>query len=93
LGFSKDLRILVSCDVNGQTMIEELLYRFEGRRLRLPQSSYPPPAEGYVAWHRNEVFHSPSRAVRYPHQLVAFQKAAEGKELYLSEETNKSDGP
>ena len=37
LGLSDDLQILVSCDVNGQTMIEEFLYRFEGQRLRLPE--------------------------------------------------------
>jgi hypothetical protein len=51
--------------VYGQTMIEELLYRFEGRRLLLPQSSYPPPAHDYVAWHRKEVFHAPARTAAY----------------------------
>jgi putative restriction endonuclease len=50
LGFSDDLRILVSCDVSGQTMVDELLYRFEGRRLRLPQASYPPPARWIRGW-------------------------------------------
>ena len=90
LGFSNDLRILVSCDVNGQTMVEELLHRFKGRQLRLPQSSYPPPADSYVAWHRNEVFHSPARTEWPPHQLVGPQKAAEGKELYIPEGANET---
>lgn len=79
LGLSDDLRILVSCDVNGQTMIEDLLYRFEGRHLLLPQSSYPPPARDYIAWHRQQVFRSPARTEAY-RQCQVLQKAAEGKE-------------
>jgi putative restriction endonuclease len=81
LGLSDDLCILVSCDVNGQTMIEELLYRFEGRQLMLPQSSYPPPARDYVAWHRKEVFHAPARTDAYTHRQIG-PKAAEGQERY-----------
>lgn len=81
LGFSDDLRVLVSCDVNGQTMLEELLYRFEGRSLLVPQSSYPPPARDYVAWHRKEVFRTPARTEAYTHRHV-LPKAAEGKEPY-----------
>jgi putative restriction endonuclease len=83
LGLSDDLHILVSCDVNGQSMIEELLYRFAGRRLLLPQSSYPPPARDYVAWHRQEVFHAPARTGTYTPRHV-LEKAAEGKERYPS---------
>ncbi len=56
LGLSDELHILVSCDVNGQTMLEEFIHRFAGQRLRLPQPSYPPPAHSYIAWHRKEVF-------------------------------------
>jgi len=81
LGFNDDLRILVSCDVNGQTMVEELLYRFVGRRLRLPQASFPPPARNYVAWHRKEVFRAPARTGVYVHWQDTIQKAAEGNEL------------
>jgi putative restriction endonuclease len=81
LGLSDDLRILVSCDVNGQTMIEEFLYCFEGRQLLLPQSSYPPPARDYVAWHRKEVFHAPARTDAYTHRQ-AMPKAAEGQARY-----------
>ena len=83
LGLSDDLNILVSCDLNGQTMIEELLYRFEGRRLLFPQSSYPPPSRDYVAWHRKQVFHSPARTAAYTHRQV-LQEAAEGSEQYKS---------
>jgi hypothetical protein len=62
-------------------MIEELLYRFEGRQLLLPQSSYPPPAHDYVAWHRKEVFRAPARTAAYTHRQV-LQKAAEGQAQY-----------
>jgi putative restriction endonuclease len=82
VGFSDELRILVSCDVSGQTMVEELLYRFEGRQLRPPQSSYPPPARDFVAWHRKEVFRAPARTGRYPCVQVGRGKAAEDKERY-----------
>ena len=82
LGFSEDLRILVSCDINGQTMVEELLYRFAGQPLRPPQVTYPPPARTYVTWHRKEVFRAPARTGEYPRWQDTLQKAAEGNELY-----------
>jgi putative restriction endonuclease len=87
VGFSDELRILVSCDVSGQTMVDELLYRFEGRQLRPPQSSYPPPAHDYVAWHRKEVFRAPARTGRYPLMQVGRDKAAEEKERYTPSST------
>jgi putative restriction endonuclease len=82
LGFDDNLRILVSCDVNGQTMVEEFLYRFAGQRLRPPQASYPLPTHNYVAWHRKEVFRAPARAGEYLRWQDAIEKAAEGNELY-----------
>jgi len=82
VGFSDELRILVSCDVSGQTMVDALLYRFEGRQVRPPQPSYPPPAREYVAWHRKEVFRAPARTSRYPHGHMGQDKAAEEQERY-----------
>jgi hypothetical protein len=87
LGFDDNLRILVSCDVNGQTMVEELLYRFAGRRLRPPQASHPLPTRNYVAWHRKEVFRAPARTGEYPRWQDALQEAAEGNELYTDNST------
>jgi len=87
VGFSDELRILVSCDVSGQTMVDELLYRFEGRQVRPPQRSYPPPAREYVAWHRKEVFRAPARTDRYPHEHIGQDKAAEEQERYTSSST------
>jgi putative restriction endonuclease len=87
VGLSDDLRILVSCDVSGQTMVNELLYRFEGCQLRHPQPSYPLPARDYVAWHRKEVFRAPARAGIYPRLQVSRHKAAEEKERYSPSST------
>ena len=82
LGLSDDLHILISCDVNGQTMLDEFIHRFAGQRLRLPQSSYPPPARPYIAWHRKEVFRAPARTGREAHLPEMLHRAAEGQELY-----------
>ncbi len=82
LGLSDDLHILVSCDVNGQTMLEEFIHRFAGQRLRPPQSSYPPPAHSYITWHRKEVFRAPARTDREVHLPGVLHRAAEGQELY-----------
>ena len=87
VGFSDELRILVSCDVSGQTMVDELLYHFEGRQLQPPQSSYPPPARDYVAWHRKEVFRAPARTGHYPRVQIVRDKAAEDKERYTPSST------
>jgi putative restriction endonuclease len=82
LGLSDDLHILVSCDVNGQTMLDEFIHRFAGQRLRLPQPAYPPPARPYIAWHRKEVFRAPARTDREVHLPEVLHRAAEGRELY-----------
>jgi putative restriction endonuclease len=82
LGLSDELQILVSCDVNGQTMLEEFIHRFAGQQLRLPQPSYPTPARSYVAWHRKEVFRAPARTDSEAHLPRVFHRAAEGQELY-----------
>jgi len=82
LGLSDELHILVSCDVNGQTMLEEFIHRFAGQRLRLPQPSYPPPARSYIAWHRKEVFRAPSRIDSEAHLPGVLHRAAEGQGLY-----------
>jgi putative restriction endonuclease len=82
LGLSDDLHILVSCDVNGQTMLDEFIHHFAGQRLRLPQPSYPPPAPAYITWHRKEVFRAPARTGREAHLPEVLHRAAEGQALY-----------
>lgn len=61
IGISESNTLMVSCDVTGGSMIEDLLLRFAGRPLRNPQSSYPPPARPFVDWHTKQVFKAPPR--------------------------------
>lgn len=63
LSLSDDLTILVSAEVNGQTMVDELLRSFASRRMRPPQASYPAPSPEFLAWHRKEVFRNPARYI------------------------------
>ena len=75
-----DFRNVVSCDVTGGSVVEDLLLRFSGKTLRAPQSNYPRISEQYFAWHKKEVFKSPPR---YP------VTAIEERRLYAAEETGK----
>jgi len=61
LSLNKELRILVSKDVHGHTHIEELLLRYSGAPLRMPQKGELFPDQHYLEWHQNEVFWAPAR--------------------------------
>jgi putative restriction endonuclease len=61
IGISPQRTVLVSCDVTGLRMVEEYLCRFAGKRLRPPQGSFPGPGDGFIEWHRKQVFHAPER--------------------------------
>ena len=61
LGIDDDRRILVSQDVHGSHMVEELLLRFSRTELRSPQSGQPLPAAAFIRWHQRHVFHRPAR--------------------------------
>lgn len=63
IGLDDDRCILVSQDVNGQSHVDELILRFSGQPLRVPQEGQPPPAPAFITWHRSEVFRPPPRAV------------------------------
>ena len=80
LGVSESNSIVVSCDVTGGSVVEDLLLRFSGKTLRTPQSNYPRISAQYFAWHTREVFKSPAR---YP------VTAIEERRLYAAEETGK----
>lgn len=49
-------QVLVSNLVNGYDAAEELLIRFHGRHLRLPQKKIELPGRAFTNWHRREVF-------------------------------------
>jgi putative restriction endonuclease len=61
LGLSDDRRIMVSCEVSGNNRLEELLYRYEGCRIKAPQPGAPVVAERFIEWHAGQVFKNPGR--------------------------------
>jgi len=62
LGMTDDHRILVSRDVHGTEMVDDLLLRFSNAPLRRPQSGLPAPAVAHLRWHTRQVFRAPARS-------------------------------
>jgi putative restriction endonuclease len=61
IGIGDDLRLLISADLYGREAAAEWFVRFHHKALRMPHSTGMLPARQYLAWHRREVFRSPSR--------------------------------
>ncbi len=62
LGVNEDRRVLVSADVVGGEVVNELLLKFSGRPLLRPQKGMPLPEKRHVHWHAKQVFRGPPRA-------------------------------
>lgn len=63
LGLDEDRRILVSQQLSitdGRS--NRSLLDLAGRRMRLPQSAYVPPAIEHIEWHHENLFKKPARA-------------------------------
>ncbi len=56
IGLDEDMRIQVSPAVNGGGIVGRLFWDFDGKPITLPQGKECYPQEGFVAWHRREVF-------------------------------------
>ncbi|MBL1494902.1 HNH endonuclease, partial [Klebsiella pneumoniae] len=56
IGLDEDMRIQVSPAVNGGGIVGRLFWDFDGKPITLPQGKQCYPQEGFVAWHRREVF-------------------------------------
>ena len=56
IGLDEDMRIQVSPAVNGGGIVGRLFWDFDGKPITLPQGKACHPQEGFVAWHRREVF-------------------------------------
>lgn len=56
IGLSEDMRVMVSEAVNGGEIIERLFWDFVGKPIALPGVKGNYPKEGFVEWHRREVF-------------------------------------
>jgi len=58
---SDKFEILVSENVNGSQGVDEWLLKYHGGRIRRPQSPSYSPEFHFLRWHRDQVFHAPSR--------------------------------
>ncbi|WP_249826628.1 phosphorothioated DNA-binding restriction endonuclease, partial [Escherichia coli] len=56
IGLDENMRVLVSDAVNGGGIVERLFWDFDGKTIALPQVRRNYPYEGFVEWHRKEVF-------------------------------------
>ena len=76
ISLNDNMRIIVSVDLTGGRRVEEVIYKFEGREIMLPQPGFDPPAAEFLKWHRKEVFRSPGRLLSNEEN---FLQAAEPK--------------
>ncbi|EKT6180559.1 HNH endonuclease, partial [Escherichia coli] len=56
IGLDENMWVLVSDAVNGGGIVERLFWDFDGKTIALPQVRKNYPYEGFVEWHRKEVF-------------------------------------
>jgi len=56
IGLDDSMRVLVSEAVNGGGIVERLFWDFAGKQIALPMVKGNYPGEGFVEWHRREVF-------------------------------------
>lgn len=56
IGLDESMRVLVSEAVNGGGIVGRLFWDFAGKQIALPMVKGNYPREGFVEWHRREVF-------------------------------------
>ena len=56
IGLDENMRLLVSEAVNGNGIVGRLFWDFAGKQIALPMVKGIYPREGFVEWHRKEVF-------------------------------------
>lgn len=61
IGLNDDLKLIVSSDLSGNKMLEQLVYEFENKAIRTPQGGFLPPNDRYIEWHYTNVFRRPER--------------------------------
>ena len=61
VGLTEDHKVLVSADVHGGDVVEQLLVRYAGQEIKHPQPGFEPPGQRYVSWHQGQVFRKPAR--------------------------------
>lgn len=56
IGLDENMRVQISEAVNGSGIVGRLFWDFQGKVISLPQVKTYYPQEGFVDWHRREVF-------------------------------------
>ncbi|MDR6366902.1 putative restriction endonuclease [Enterobacter sp. SORGH_AS 287] len=56
IGLDENMRVQDSEAVNGSGIVGRLFWDFQGKVISLPQVKAHYPQEGFVDWHRREVF-------------------------------------
>ncbi|EWD41948.1 restriction endonuclease [Klebsiella pneumoniae] len=56
IGLDENMRVQISEAVNGSGIVSRLFWDFQGKVISLPQVKAHYPQEGFVDWHRREVF-------------------------------------
>lgn len=56
IGLDEHMRVQISPAVNGGGIVGKLFWDFDGKQIGLPQGKDCYPKEGFVEWHRREVF-------------------------------------
>ncbi|WP_151993962.1 phosphorothioated DNA-binding restriction endonuclease [Buttiauxella massiliensis] len=56
IGLDENMCVVVSDAVNGGGVVQRLFWDFAGREIALPQVKDNYPGDGFVEWHRREVF-------------------------------------
>lgn len=60
---SGDLRVLVSQDLRGQEAARRVFLEYSGKPVQTPQSRDQAPKAEFLAWHLENVFKKPHRAL------------------------------
>lgn len=61
IGLNDDLKVQVSQDLTGQEVVRETVLKYQGMRMRFPQSEAQYPKMDFVHWHGRNVFRGPAR--------------------------------
>jgi putative restriction endonuclease len=61
IGISEDLRVLISAEIHGQSLMTEWFQSFNGGAVRRPTRADWEPRAEYIKWHTDQVFRKPAR--------------------------------
>jgi hypothetical protein len=61
IGISEDLRVLISAEIHGQSLMTEWFQSFSGGAVRKPTRADWEPRAEYIKWHTDQVFRKPAR--------------------------------